>query len=125
MPLVSLADRWQALLESSPHIQPFDDDEITECIKIDLKDLPSLRRSGWQIGSNQFLLHSFYNYHHLLMGRRSNAESDAFVLGVPGIFDVKEQFMAGMFGFSAFKPARDGSDAGGISPFGYWYRPIQ
>ena len=121
----SPAERWQALLDSSPHIHPFDDDEIGECIKIDLKDLPILRKNGWQVGSNQFLLHGFYNYHHLLMGRLSSGKEDTFVFGVPGIFDVKEQFMAGMFGFSAFKPARNSSETAGVSPFGYWYRPVQ
>ena len=123
--LPSPADRWQALLDSSPHIHPFDDDEITECLKIDLKDLPYLRKNGWQIGSNQFLLHGFYNYHHLLMGRLTTGRENTFVFGVPGIFDVKEQFMAGMFGFSAFKPARTTSETAGMSPFGYWYRPVQ
>lgn len=112
----SPAERWQALLDSSPHIHPFDDDEIGECIKIDLKDLPILRKNGWQVGSNQFLLHGFYNYHHLLMGRLSSGKEDTFVFGVPGIFDVKEQFRAGMFGFSAFKPARNSSETAGVSP---------
>ena len=121
----SPGERWKFLLESCPHFQPFDDDEISECIRLDLKDLPLLRKSGWQIGNNQFLLHGFYNYRHLLMGRLPDKSPETFIFGVPGIFDVKEQFMAGMFGFSSFKPARSSRNASDMSPFGYWYRPVQ
>ncbi len=121
----SLPERWQNLLNTCPHMRPFDDDEITECIRLDLKDLPQLRKNGWQVGSSQFLLHGFYNYRHLLMGRLADGNTDTYVFGVPGIFDVKEQFMAGMFGFSSFKPARLSQNTPGTAPFGYWYRPVQ
>lgn len=122
--VASPQERWEELSSRRPQMQPFDDDEIRDCIRLDLKDLPELRKSGWQIGNNQFLLHAFYNYRHFLMGR-SDAMDGAFILGVPGIFDVKEQFMAGMFGFSGFKPARAEGGVHGNAPFGYWYRQIQ
>lgn len=124
-PALSSSGRWHALQESCPHMHPFDDDEISECIRLDLKDLPRLRKQGWQVGSSQFLLHGFHNYRHLLMGRLSDGNTDTFIFGVPGIFDVKEQFMAGMFGFSCFKPARPSQTSSDITPFGYWYRPVQ
>lgn len=117
-------DRWKDLTARCPHIQPFDDDEIHDCVRLELKDLPDLRRSGWQIGNSQFLLHAFYNYRHFLIGRSASMD-DAFILGVPGIFDVKEQFMAGMFGFSGFKPAHTEGSLKGNAPFGYWYRQVQ
>ena len=59
------------------------------------------------------------------MGRLADGNTDTYVFGVPGIFDVKEQFMAGMFGFSSFKPARLSQNTPGTAPFGYWYRPVQ
>lgn len=122
-PASSPRERWEALSSRYPHMDPFDDDEIRDCIRLDLRDLPELRKSGWQIGNNQFLLHAFYNYRHFLMGRSASMDG-AFILGVPGIFDVREQFMAGMFGFSGFKPARTESGHGS-APFGYWYRQVQ
>ncbi len=120
----SPGDRWETLLSRFPRIRPFDDDEIRDCVRLDLKDLPELRKEGWLISSNQFLLHGFYSYRHFLLGR-SDALGNVFILGVPGVFDIREQFMAGMFGFSGFKPARDPSGTPGNAPFGYWYRQVQ
>ena len=120
----SQEERWEILFSRFPHIRPFDDDEISDCVRLDLKDLPELRKAGWLISSNQFLLHGFYSYRHFLMGRSSSL-GNVIILGVPGIFDIREQFMAGMFGFSGFKPARNQTGASGNTPFGYWYRQVQ
>ena len=119
-----LPDRWEALRRRHTSFCPFDDEEICDCIRLSLKDLPELRKDGWQISSSQFLLHAFYNYRHFLMGRCPGLDN-ACILGVPGVFDIREQFMAGMFGFSAFKPARSETGVMGNAPFGYCYRQVQ
>lgn len=45
-----------------------------------------------------------------------------YVLGVPGIMDPQEKYMAVMFGFPNFKYAEEES---GCQPYGYWYRVLQ
>ena len=73
---------------------------------------------GWCISPNQFLLYGYYNYRHLLLGRTKSS----CILGVPGIYSAREQFMAELFGYSHFKPSR--ANLGENARFGYWYRTI-
>lgn len=47
---------------------------------------------------------------------------EEYVLAVPGIYEETEHFLAGMFGFPNFKPAR--SEIIRPGQFGYWYRII-
>lgn len=114
--------RWQKARENHEEFQPFSDEEFTECLRLDLKDLTELRRDNWRITSNQFILYGYYNYQHLLLARLADSEEPAFIFGVPGIYDVKEQFMAGLFGFNSFKPAARQSVPD--LRYGYWYRPV-
>lgn len=115
-------DRWQQLQQEYPAIDPFPDDEIIDCIRLEQKDLPNLRRNNWLIGNNQFILHAFSNHQHLIMGRMNDSDQPVYILGVPGVYDPKEKFMANMFGFPYFKPGSEHSLHPGN--FGYWYRAI-
>ena len=67
--------------------------------KIQRKDLSRLPRKEWRIANNSFLLHGFYNYHHLLYIEEGN---DVWI-GVPGIYHEKEQLAANAFGFTRFR----------------------
>lgn len=106
-----------------PHIgepaEIFEDGEIFDCRKIQLRDLCRLRSRECGLRNNRFLQYGFYNFGHLLLGRN---RSGHYILGVPGAYDQQEQFMANMFGFPYFResqqiqvPKRRG---------GYWYRLI-
>lgn len=121
-PLPQSVDRWEQLQSTYNAISPFADDEITECIQLELKDLPDLRKNNWLIGNNQFILHSFSNYKHLIIGKMASPDSTVYILGIPGNYDPKEKFMANMFGFPYFKSAAERNLQSG--QFGYWYRPI-
>ena len=67
--------------------------------KIQRQELSRLPRKEWRIANNSFLLHGFYNYHHLLY-----IEEDGKTwVGVPGIFHEKEQEAAKAFGFPEFR----------------------
>lgn len=115
-------ENWHSLRGCYPHIRPFSDGQIRQCLQLTMKDLPELRKNSWFIGSNQFLARGCQQYRHFLLGvyRDDNGQDTGWVLGVPGIYDEKERFLAGMFGFPNFKPARDSSIRSG--QFGYWYR---
>ena len=109
----------QAILSRYPSVKPFSDNEIAECIKITPDDLKYLRQNQWKLGKNSFLIHGYYNYRHLLMGR---LRGGGYILGVPGVFENQERYMANMFGFTFFKPA----DRERARPrFGYWCRRIE
>lgn len=105
-----------------PKMHPFEDDEMTDCVRIEPQDIGRLPMESWVLANNSFLLHSYYSYRHLLLARRVHNSGFEYVLCAPGICQNREQFMAAMFGFSDFKPARNVEDKNG--EFGYWYMPV-
>lgn len=110
--------KWEHFQCHYPAMEPFTDDEIVECIQIAPKDIMFLRRDDQRFARNNFLLQSYYNYQHLLLGR---LREGGYVLGVPGLYENQERFMANMFGFMNFKEARPGKQEN----FGYWLRPVR
>lgn len=113
---------WNQLHTSHANISPFQDDEIMECIQLDLNDLQAMNQNNWGVGNNRFLLHCYSNYQHLIMGKTDRCGRAVFVLGVPGTYDPREKYMANMFGFPYFKSCKNKCRQNG--EFGYWYRPI-
>ena len=94
--------------------------------KIQRQGLSRLPRREWRIANNSFLLHGFYNYHHLLY-----IEEDGNILiGVPGIFHEKEQEAASAFGFPEFRRLTnqeiqlEENEKNTYEDFGYWCRQI-
>ena len=94
--------------------------------KIQRQGLSRLPRKEWRIANNSFLLHGFYNYHHLLY-----IEDDGQIwIGVPGIFHEKEQEAAKSFGFTEFRRLEgheielDENEKNTYEDFGYWCRQI-
>lgn len=55
-------------------------------IHIELRDIRELPRKFWNLGNNSFLLHGFFNYHYLLLGKRTEGETETIFIGVPGVF---------------------------------------
>lgn len=113
-------DPWQEIQDTYPHVQPFFDDTIHQCVQLSLKDIPRICQLGIPIGTNQFLLHSCQSYQHFVLGKSQESGTEEYVLAIPGIYDEKEQFLAAMFGFPNFKPSRNAAIRPG--QFGYWYR---
>lgn len=105
-----------------PHIFPFEDDELTDCVRIEPQDIGRLPMEDWVLANNSFLLHSYYSYRHLLLARKTVKDGTEYVLCAPGICQNREEFMASMFGFCDFKPVRRVKDKKG--EFGYWYMPV-
>ncbi len=94
--------------------------------KIQRQDLSRLPRKEWKIANNSFLLHGYYNYHHLLYIE----ENDEIRIGVPGIFHEKEQLAANSFGFTEFVRLTNDEieleeyEKNTYEDFGYWCRQI-
>lgn len=112
---VNLNENWNKLIQQYKSLNPFSDQDI-ECIRIELKDLKILPKSQWGLSSNSFVLHGFYNYQYLILGRIK----ERFIIGVPGIYCNKEKLVAGLFGFNDFRPAQVSEYKTGR--FGYWYK---
>lgn len=108
--------------EEDTYIQPRD----VIFKKIQRQDLSRLPRKEWRLANNSFLLHGFYNYHHLLYIE----ENGDIWIGVPGIYHEKEKMAAKSFGFSHFRRVVDVDvqleehETNTFEDFGYWCRQI-
>ena len=108
--------------EVSAYIPP----NTTRYEKIQRQDLSRLPRREWRLANNSFLLHGFYNYHHLLYIE----DGDKIWIGVPGIYHEKEKAVANAFGFSEFRRLTDmelelsEEEKNTYDDFGYWCRKV-
>ena len=101
----------EKVFESAPQISG---------IRMELKDLKELPKKYWYLGSNSFLLHGFFNYRHLLLGRIEGEHSKKWFVGVPGVYQNQEKVLAAIFGFPEFKQEKDTEIK--TNQFDYWYR---
>lgn len=98
-----------------------------QCSKIQRSELARLPRCEWKWSNNSFLLHGYYNYHHLVLLE----DGERLRLGVPGIYHPQEAKAAGAFGFSEFVPIGDirielkEEEKNDQEPFGYWCRYVK
>ncbi len=96
-------------------------------MKIQRQDIAKLPRCEWKLANNSFLLHGYYNYHHLIVVD----EGDDLWLGVPGIYHPREARAAEAFGFPRFiRPGEDGvelepEEKNEMDDFGYWCRQVK
>lgn len=95
--------------------------------KIQRMEISKLARCEWKLANNQFLMHGYYNYHHL--GLLENGSQ--VMLGVPGIYHEKEKKAAEIFGFPTFisieelEVSLDPEEKNEEETFGYWCRPVK
>lgn len=115
-------DKWEELLKQFPQVHPFGDERVF--ISIEPRDFVILQENYQKLVNNSFLLHGFYNYRHLILGRDEQLgerEKNGFYLGVPGVFFEREKMVAIMFGFEGF--ASEGAVETG--KFGYYMRRVE
>lgn len=103
-----------------------EEQEFIQIFKVTRKDLVQLPRKEWRLANNNFLLHGYYNYHHLI----SFEKDSCCWLGVPGIYHPKEQKAADAFGFGQFMKPDEGEidfadgEMNADEDFGYWCRKV-
>ncbi|MDE7021420.1 MAG: hypothetical protein K2P23_11095 [Lachnospiraceae bacterium] len=108
-------NKWEQLLTTYERIHPYGDNRIY--VKLEPKDFIVLRENYQHLVNNSFLLHGFYNYRYLILGKEKD-----FYLGVPGVFYEREKMVALMFGFEAFECEGGEAEEG---KFGYYLRKVE
>ena len=98
--LESTPSVWEELSTSHEMIYPFENN--AGCYRIFPKDIGLLHAKYHSLQNNQFLMHGYYNYRHLIILPKKDGEN-AFWLGVPGIYHEREKMAARMFGFEKFE----------------------
>ena len=108
-------DKWEQILENYEKIHPYGDERIY--VKLEPKDFIILQAKYQHLVNNSFLLHGFYNYRYVILGKEQD-----YYLGVPGVFYEREKMVALMFGFEAFECPGGIAKAG---EFGYYLRKVE
>lgn len=116
-------DRIMKMFIQYPKMYPFEDDEIIECVRIEPQDIGVFPMEVWALANNSFLLHGYYSYRHLIFAKQKLENGFQYVMGIPGVFQNRERFMAQMFGFHNFKSVKNKEQKTG--EFGYWLTPIK
>lgn len=117
---VCYGDKWEQLSHMYAQIHPFADER--EYLSIAPKDFVVLRQEYQKMVHNSFLLHGYYNYRHLILGKIKEKDGWSYYLGVPGNFYNREKMVAEMFGFEAFEGERNPAKAG---DFGYFMKKVE
>lgn len=114
-------ERWSLpqCLERFPEMKLPYDGMRRRCCRMELEELGHLPEKWHGLKENHFLLHGYYEYHHLLFAKLNCRYGERYALGVPGEFCYRNQYMAENFGFFDFAPLEPGRRRGGS--FGYWY----
>ena len=99
--------------EENPTLFP----DCDQCWRLRPGDLRQICRKSNVYCNNRFLQHGYSHFGYILLCRRTDGQ---YILGVPGIYDQQERFMAEMFGFPWFKEWPLPGIKKGKS--GYWYR---
>lgn len=112
-------EKWQQLCAIYPIVHPFGDGRAY--LSIEPRDFVVLQEKFQPLVQNSFLLHGFYHYKHLLLGRHKQGANVQYYLGVPGVFYEKEKSAALFYGFESFEgavsPAAEGD-------FGYYLKKV-
>lgn len=102
-------------------VHPFQDERTY--LSVTPADMMILSEEDFSLRSNNFLLHGFDNYKHLILGLiQDSTGKDEYYIGVPGVFHEQEKKMAILFGFEGFE-SRSSHPAEGT--FGYYMKKVR
>lgn len=127
MPMQEEMIQTDVIQEEAEEVTSYIPPSTRRCEKIQRHELSRLPKKEWKIANNSFLLHGFYNYHHLLYIE----DGDEVWIGVPGIYHKKEEEAANAFGFTSFQRLTDleveisEEEKYTSEDFGYWCRQIE
>ena len=108
------------LFDGKEPVLAFSEDDIYDCVDIGLDELPKIDTKDNSLINNSFVNHGYFNFHHLLLGKK---DGNILVVGVPGIYNRREKITANMFGFEKFKFSMRSDVC--MNHFGYWYKEYQ
>lgn len=120
VPVETYEDKWNELCKKYEVIHPFGNKE--EYLSLSPKDFIIFPEKYQHLVNNSFLLHGYYNYRHVILGKKEEGGQNIYYLGVPGVYYEREKMVAIMFGFEGFECGEKRALAGG---FGYYMRRVE
>lgn len=98
-------------------IYPFAEKEV-ECVEVEPNNLSNIHEGWKKWEENDFLLHGYGRFRHIVVGRRPREKGYEYFLGIPGIYRNQEEQIANSYGFVQFIPGN--KENAQYGDFGYW-----
>lgn len=113
----------ERMLAEYPSVPIQWDSNLVEAVRIIPEDIAGFPMKDWKYAENGFLMQGYEIHHYLILGRiKMNPNRNLWVIGVPGIYNNREKYLAQIFGFYDYIPAEQGQlKTGG---FGFWIAPL-
>ena len=121
----ALLTKLEKLMQMNPPYTPCGGNRMDYSVRVTPEELQCLSKESKGYIENSYLLHGYYRYRHVLLGRRIRKEKEEYVLMIPGVYSGREAGVARLFGFPEFLPVKKtkpetGSAASGEDLFGYF-----
>ena len=109
---------WLNAMKKNPSVDNIFNTAFYEGCRISTADLAQFGEEASVLKSNQFLLKGYGRYHHILAGKVRYAGEERYCIGVPGIYENREKYMAEIYQFPVFLSLTENRMKTGS--FGYW-----
>ena len=109
---------WINAMKKNPSVDNIFNTAFYEGCRISTADLAQFGEEASVLKSNQFLLKGYGRYHHILAGKVRYAGEERYCIGVPGIYENREKYMAEFYQFPVFLSLTENRMKTGS--FGYW-----
>ena len=109
---------WINAMKKNPSVDNIFNTAFYEGCRISTADLAQFGEEANVLKSNQFLLKGYGRYHHILAGKVRYAGEERYCIGVPGIYENREKYMAEIYQFPVFLSLTENRMKTGS--FGYW-----
>ena len=109
---------WINAMKKNPSVDNIFNTAFYEGCRISTTDLAQFGEEASVLKSNQFLLKGYGRYHHILAGKVRYAGEERYCIGVPGIYENREKYMAEIYQFPVFLSLTENRMKTGS--FGYW-----
>lgn len=109
---------WINAMKKNPSVDNIFNTAFYEGCRISTADLAQFGEEASILKSNQFLLKGYGRYHHILAGKVRYAGEERYCIGVPGIYENREKYMAEIYQFPVFLSLTENRMKTGS--FGYW-----
>ena len=115
--------QYELLLQQFPAYRPIEGTALLQSVRLEPAQIRHFPKEARKLADNSFLLHSFYQYKHLVLAKKQTGGETEYLLMVPGVFHYRDIYLAGTFGFSSFLPMREECRRRQKKQgeFGYWY----
>ena len=109
---------WINAMKKNTSVDNIFNTAFYEGCRISTADLAQFGEEASVLKSNQFLLKGYGRYHHILAGKVRYAGEERYCIGVPGIYENREKYMAEIYQFPVFLSLTENRMKTGS--FGYW-----